>query len=424
MARSTALPWIGGAVIGAALSGTFWAGHEFWPQATNSEASPITSTIPGIVPGAPPGSLPGSLPGSSGGNSLNPLSPLPKTLAHATPAQLMPLAENTIADIAKQASDSVVNINISRTYSVADSPFRSFNDFGFSFPGSEMAPRGGRTLEQKGAGTGVIYRQDGYILTNNHVVGNADKIKVTLNDKRQFDGTVVGRDSFTDLAIVKIDATGLAAANFGSSKDLRPGDWAIAIGSPLGYDHSVTLGIISALGRSLDMPGINNVQMIQTDAAINPGNSGGPLLNIHGEVIGINVAIRGDGQNVSFAIPADVAKDIASQLLTKGSIQRAYLGIYMQDLNPDIVKSFRLPEGMEGVLVARAAPNGPAALSGLEQGDVIEKVDGQTVKSAKEVQGAVLKHKPNDKMNLLVSRGGLLKAITVRVGERPTKDQT
>ena len=397
MANKTVLPWIGGAVVGAALSGTFWAGHEFWPQATNTQASPVTTIISPDT--------------------------MTKSLAQATPAQIMPLAENTIADIAKQASDSVVNINISKTYTVSDSPFHSFHEFGFGFPGIDSGQ--GRKLEQKGLGTGVIFRQDGYILTNNHVVGNADKIKVTLNDKREFDGTVVGRDPFTDLAIVKIDAKDLSAARFGTSKDLRPGDWAIAIGSPLGYDHSVTLGIISALDRSLpDMPGNNNVQMIQTDAAINPGNSGGPLLNIHGEVIGINVAIRGDGQNISFAIPADVAKDIAAQLLSKGSIQRAYLGIYMQNLDPEITKALNLPEGTEGVLVARSAPNGPAAASGLEQGDVIQRVDGQAVKTSSEVQGAVLKHKPNDKMNLIISRSGVLKTITVIVGERPSKDQT
>jgi serine protease Do len=332
----------------------------------------------------------------------------------------MPLAENTIADIANKASESVVNIDISRTYTVG-SGMHCFAFPGFGIDGG-MAPD--RHLEQKGLGTGVIYRSDGYILTNNHVVGNADKIKVTLNDKRKFDGKVVGRDPYTDLAIVKIDANGLKAAEFGSSKNLRPGDWAIAIGSPLGFDHSVTLGIVSALGRTLDMPGNNNVQMIQTDAAINPGNSGGPLLNIHGNVIGINVAIRGDGQNISFAIPSDVVNDIAGQLLTKGSIQRAYLGIYMQDVDADVAKSLNLPESTRGVLVARSAPDGPAAESGIETGDVIQKVDGLPVLTSKEVQGAVLKHKPNEKMSLLISRGGEMKVITVKVGERPTKEQT
>ncbi len=382
-------------MIGAVATGSFWAGHEFWPQATNLQASPLVSTA---VP-------------ASTGKSVVPSS------------QIMPLAENTIADIAKKASESVVNIDISRTYTVAGSRFHGMNGFGFPGFGMEMEPQD-RRLEQKGLGTGVIYRSDGYILTNNHVVGNADKIKVTLNDKRVFDGKVVGRDSYTDLAIVKIDASGLKAADFGSSKNLRPGDWAIAIGSPLGFDHSVTLGIISALGRTLDMPGNNNVQMIQTDAAINPGNSGGPLLNIHGSVIGINVAIRGDGQNISFAIPSDVVNDIADQLLTKGSIQRAYLGIYMQDVDSDVAKSLNLPESTRGVLVARSAPDGPAAESGLESGDVIQKVDGLPVMTSKEVQGAVLKHKPNEKMNLLISRGGEVKSITVTVGERPTKDQT
>jgi S1-C subfamily serine protease len=394
MSMKSYIPWFGGTLLGVTLSGAFWAGHQFWPQLTKGE-----SVLPQASGSAPPATK-SALPNSS---------------------QIMPMAENTIADIAKKAADSVVNIRISRSFTISEMPFHTLNDFGFSFPGME-APS--RRLEEQGLGTGVIYRQDGYILTNNHVVGNADKIKVTLNDKREFDGTVVGRDTYTDLAIVKINASGLSAARFGASKELRPGDWAIAIGSPLGFDHSVTLGIISALGRSLELPGNNNVQMIQTDAAINPGNSGGPLLNIHGEVIGINVAIRGDGQNISFAIPSDVAKDIAQQLLTKGSIQRAYLGIYMQDLKPEIAKSLNLPDGTKGVLVARSAPDGPAAIAGLETGDVIQRVDGQTVATAKDVQAAVLKHKPNEKMNLLISRGGLLKAITVQVGERPSKEQT
>ncbi|HEY9754890.1 MAG TPA: trypsin-like peptidase domain-containing protein [Oculatellaceae cyanobacterium] len=397
MASKSVVTFVSGAVVGAAMGGMFWAGHEFWPQSSNSQASPVSTAIPPVTAG--------------------------RGLSQAAASQIMPLAENTIADIAKQASDSVVNIDISKTYTVSDSPYTHFREFGFSFPGFD-ANQGPHKMERKGMGTGVIYREDGYILTNNHVVGNADKIKVTLNDKREFDGTVVGRDPFTDLAIVKINAKDLIAAKFGTSSNLRPGDWAIAIGSPLGYDHSVTLGIISALGRSLDMPSSNNVQMIQTDAAINPGNSGGPLLNIHGEVVGINVAIRGDGQNISFAIPSDVAKDIASQLLTKGSIQRAYLGIYMQNLEPEIAKSLNIPEGTQGVLVARSAPDGPAAACGLEAGDVIQRVDGQPVTTSKEVQAAVLKHKPKDKMSLLVSRNGVLKPITVEVGERPIKEQS
>lgn len=281
----------------------------------------------------------------------------------------------------------------------------------------------------KGTGSGVIFRSDGYILTNNHVAGNADVIEVTLNDKRKYRAKVVGKDRFTDLALLKIDGVNnLPAANFGESKALRPGDWAIAIGSPLGFDHTVTLGIISALGRLLpagqnETSSLGNVQLIQTDAAINPGNSGGPLLNIHGDVIGITTAIRGDAQNIGFAIPVDVAKDVAQQLLDKGSIARAYIGIYMQDLNDGIARSLHVSPNTKGVLVARAAEGSPAEKAGLSQGDVIVKVDGQTVTNSKEVQAIVRKHKPGDNVEFLLSRGNELVAATIKIGDYPQKDE-
>jgi serine protease Do len=387
-------PWVGGALVGVLISASFWAGHEFSNGSQTNLAAPISKAL------------------------KNPL-------VQSTPSSNLLLGENTIADIAKQASDSVVNIDISKNYVVPDyeSPL-GMGSLPFFFGGGDMAPRQPemRKFQARGCGSGVIFRSDGYILTNNHVVGQADDIKVTLNDKRQFKGKVVGRDSFTDLAVVKIDAQSLPAAHFGTSKNLRPGDWAIAIGSPLGLDHSVSFGIISALGRSLD--GLNNnAELIQTDAAINPGNSGGPLINIHGDVIGLNVAIRGDGQNIGFAIPVDVVKDIAQQLLNKGTIARAYLGIYMQNLDPELAGSLGLPVDTKGVLVGRTMPDGPAAKAGIESGDVIQRIDGSVVGSAKEVQSCVLKHKPNDKLTLLISRNGSLKPVSVMVGDRPTKDE-
>ncbi len=389
------IPWLGGALIGAMVSASFWAGHEFWPH---------PSANPGAEIAVPP--------------------PIKTRAASGVASASLQLGENTIADIAKLVSDSVVNIDISKDYTVPDfqDPLGSLPFF-FGGGDQQLHQPEMRKFQARGCGSGVIYRSDGYILTNNHVVGQADDIKVTLNDKRQFVGKVVGRDSFTDLALVKIDATGLPAARFGTSKSLRPGDWAIAIGSPLGLDHSVSLGIISALGRSLD--GLNNnVELIQTDAAINPGNSGGPLINIHGDVIGINVAIRGDGQNIGFAIPVDVVKDVAKQLVEHGTIARAYLGIYMQDMDPELAKSLGLPPDTKGVLVARAMPNGPAEKAGIASGDVIQRVDGTAVNTAKEVQSFVLKHKPNEKLSLLVARNGILKPITVTVGDRPTREQS
>lgn len=329
------------------------------------------------------------------------------------------MAENTIADMASKASESVVNIDISKNISVPgisfNSPFQFF--FGEGNDPSQSIPR---KFQQHGSGSGVIVKEDGYILTNNHVVGQADEIKVTLNDKREFQGKVVGRDSFTDLALVKIDAKGLPVAKIGTSKNLRPGDWAIAIGSPLGLDHSVTMGIISALGRSLN--DINSVDFIQTDAAINPGNSGGPLLNIHGEVIGLNTAIRGDGQNIGFAIPIDIAKDVTDQLVVSGSIKRPYVGIYMQDLNEKIARAVGVPANTKGVLIAKVEPEGPAAKAGLTAGDVIEKVDGKPVLTSKEVQKQIRTHKVDDSVDFLILRNGALTASSVKLGDYPQKD--
>lgn len=385
--RSSMPVLVGGIAIGIALSAAFFAGHQFWPT---------------------PAGLP------------TPSAHAPIATSQAPTGAFLSLAENTIADMASKASESVVNIDISKNIQVPsvgfNSPFQFFFGNGIDQNG---APR---KFQQHGSGSGVIIRQDGYILTNNHVVGQADEIKVTLNDKREFSGKVVGRDSFTDLALVKIEATGLPIAKLGTSKNLRPGDWAIAIGSPLGLDHSVTMGIISALGRSLN--DINSVDFIQTDAAINPGNSGGPLLNIRGEVIGLNTAIRGDGQNIGFAIPIDIAKEVVDQLVVGGTIKRPYVGIYMQDMNEKIAHAVGVPANTKGVLIAKVEPDGPAARGGLTAGDVIEKVDGKQVLTSKEVQKQIRTHKVDDTVDFLVLRNGALTASTVKLGDYPQKDQT
>ena len=377
----------GGIAIGIALSAAFFAGHHFWPT---------------------PSGLP----------TQSPHAPIAQS--QAPTGAFLSMAENTIADMASKASESVVNIDISKNIQVPaaslNSPFQFFFGNGLEQDGSP------RKFQQHGSGSGVIIRQDGYVLTNNHVVGQADEIKVTLNDKREFQGKVVGRDSFTDLALVKIEATGLPIAQLGTSKNLRPGDWAIAIGSPLGLDHSVTMGIISALGRSLS--DINSVDFIQTDAAINPGNSGGPLLNIRGEVIGLNTAIRGDGQNIGFAIPIDIAKEVVDQLVKGGKIKRPYVGIYMQDLNEKIARAIGVPANTKGVLIAKVDPEGPAALGGLAAGDVIEKIDGKEVMTSKEVQKRIRSHKVDETVDFLVLRNGALTATTVKLGDYPQKEQS
>lgn len=385
--RSPAAKVLLGLVVVLFSISLLWAGHQFWPSSPQQDTSTPKVTLPPLSPQA--------------------------------------LGTNTVAEIAAQASKYVVNINTTKKVSVPDSPFHfnlPFKEFEFFF-GPDMQPFHQKSMpmphnfESRGNGSGVIYRSDGYILTNNHVV-QADEINVTLDDKRTFKGKVVGRDSFTDLALIKIDATNLPAARLGSSKTIRPGDWAIAIGSPLGLDHTVTFGIVSALGRSLTELG-TNVELIQTDAAINPGNSGGPLLNISGEVIGLNTAIRGDAQNVGFAIPIDIAKEVAEQLLSHGKIARAYLGIYMQELDEPLKKSLGIATGTKGVLIARVSPDSPAEQAGLAQGDVIEKIDGKPMESSKQVQELVRKHKPGDTLNMLVMRNGALTAVSVKIGDYP-----
>jgi len=394
--------WVGGIVVGVLASSLlFWAGHAYWPN----QGPAVDNQTPGI--------------GFSAGDKE------PHALGSG---KRVFLAENTIAEIAREAADSVVNIDIRSSVTVSDSPFDSglpFHPFDLFFgPGMEDIPHQ-RKLERAGVGSGMIVRADGYVLTNNHVVGNADEITVTLNDKRKFKGSVVGRDPVTDLALVKIPVANLHAARLGTSKDLQPGDFVIAIGSPLGYDHSVTLGIISALGRSLDIQTSqygSNVQLIQTDAAINPGNSGGPLLNIHGEVIGINQAIRGDAQNIGFAIPIDVAREISDQLLTKGSIERPYLGIYMKEPDDKLAKAMGIPASTKGVVVMGLAQGSPAEQAGLKQGDVVQKADGKSVSDGKEIQQIVRSHKIGESLYFLILRDGRLKPIKVKIGTYPVKE--
>jgi Do/DeqQ family serine protease len=327
------------------------------------------------------------------------------------------ITENTFADLAAEAMKSVVNIDTTTSVSVPSMGI----ELPFFFGDEPLMPHL-QKYEMRGTGSGVIIKPDGYILTNNHVVGNAQQIKVTLNDKRVFTGHVVGRDSFTDLALVKIDANNLPTARLGSAKNLRPGDFALAIGSPAGLSNTVTLGIISALGRSLG-ENLGEVGLVQTDTAINPGNSGGPLLNIRGEVIGINTAIRKDYQNIGFAIPMDTAKQVADQLISHGAIKHAWVGIQMADLNDQINKQLRLPPGKRGVVVAQVVQGSPADDAGLTTGDVILNVDNKPVSTAKDVQQLVRKHKPGDQVPMTVERAGQSSTVNITIGEYPAQTQ-
>jgi len=359
----------------------------------------------------------------------------PATIGDAlVKAGAIPLTSSTIADVAAAVAPAVVNIDVNK--SVSQSAMQMPPGFPFSGPGFEYFFNGQRVApNQNGAGapapkivhqakgSGFIVRPDGYIVTNAHVVRGESKIKVTLNDKRVFDGTVVGIDGFSDLAIVKINAKDLPTVTIGSSKDLRPGEFAIAIGSPYGFDHSVTLGIISAVGRTiLDING--NINFIQTDAAINLGNSGGPLLNLAGEVIGVNDAVETRAQNIGFSIPADIAKSVVNELIEHKSIQRPWLGISMQEVDGTVAKSLGLPVATKGILIAGFIHNSSAQASGLEQGDIIQKIDGKDMETAKEVRDLVLTHKPQDTLHFLVLRRNLLKPVPIVIGQYPDKPVT
>jgi serine protease Do len=372
-----------GVLAGLGIAGAFWAGHEYWPSHSVVSTAPMPLTTSG---------------GSASLNSRAPVNPDSK---------------NFIADIVAEAAPSVVNIDTSTSLNIGG--VVSLRPFGMDTPlwGEEGPPI--QKYESHGAGSGFIIREDGYILTNNHVIQNADDIKVTLNDGRVFKGRVVGKDKYSDLALVKIDANRLVPAKLGESTSLRPGDWAIAIGSPLGLSKSVTLGIISALGRSLGE--LSSIDLIQTDAAINPGNSGGPLLNIKGEVVGINQAIRRDGQNISFAIPVDVAKSVVSQLLQTGTIHHAYLGIGMVDMDPNIAKTIGVSPDTKGVAVARVDANSPAYKAGLLPRDIIQRINDKSVNSSKEVQTLVRAQKPGEKLDMWLLRQTEAVHIPVKIGD-------
>ena len=281
---------------------------------------------------------------------------------------------------------------------------------------------------ERGTGSGFIIASDGRLITNAHVVNGAETVRVTLKDGTSYQGKVLGTDSFTDVAVIKIEATDLPTVSLGNADDLTPGEWAIAIGNPLGLDNTVTVGIVSALDRSSSQVGVpdKRVRFIQTDAAINPGNSGGPLLNSQGEVIGINTAIRADAQGLGFAIPIGTAQRIANQLFAKGQVDHPYLGIHMVNLNQDTQQELNASqefnfeiEQSEGVLVVRVIPRSPAAKSGLKPGDIITHVGNNAVTTSSQVQEQVDASEIGSQLPVKVIRSGQLQVLNVKPGVFP-----
>ena len=331
-----------------------------------------------------------------------------------------------VAAAVNRVGPAVVRIDTDRTIATnAPDPF--FDDpFSGGFFGEDIFPRMPKEYHQRGQGSGFIIDGNGIILTNAHVVSGADTVTVTLKDGRTFKGEVRGIDEPSDLAVVKIKGQNLPVAPLGNSSELNVGDWAIALGNPLGLDNTVTLGIVSTLNRSSSQVGIpdKRLDFIQTDAAINPGNSGGPLLNERGEVIGINTAIRADAQGIGFAIPIDKAKAIKDALAKGEKIPHPYIGIRMLSLSPEIAKQFNtdpnspitVPE-INGVLVVQVAPNSPAAAAGLRRADAIVEINGQPVTTAEQLQKVVESSQIGQTLRFKVQRGGQTQQLSVRPGE-------
>lgn len=336
--------------------------------------------------------------------------------------------------IVEQNSPAVVNISIEqkkpvkrklrREFRIPGFPENSpFEDFFRRYEERERGRDEGKELNPESLGSGFIITSDGYVITNNHVVEDADKVIVSLSDRREFQAEVVGRDRQSDTAILKINAQNLPTVKIGKSSDLKVGEWVLAIGSPFGFDHTVTAGIVSAKGRSL--PSENYVPFIQTDVAINPGNSGGPLFNLKGEVVGVNSQIysrTGGFMGLSFAIPIDVAMNVADQLRTTGKVSRGWLGVLIQDITKDLADSFGMKQP-GGALVSKVLPDSPAEKAELKPGDVILEFNGTRLKNSSQLPPLVGSSPVNKSSNVTILRRGKRLVLDVTIGELPSDDE-
>ncbi|MBE9077073.1 trypsin-like peptidase domain-containing protein [Romeria aff. gracilis LEGE 07310] len=349
--------------------------------------------------------------------------------APAGTSRLLTGDANFIAAAVERVGPAVVRIDSSRT--VTRRRPAVFNDpFFRDFFGDMGVPEQPTQRVERGTGSGFIIDGNGTILTNAHVVSGADQVTVTLKDGRELRGEVLGTDSLTDVAVIRVEATDLPTVPMGDSESLRPGEWAIAIGNPLGLDNTVTAGIISATGRTSAQVRVpdKRVSFIQTDAAINPGNSGGPLLNERGEVIGMNTAIIGGAQGLGFAIPIQAAQEVAQELIANGRVEHAYLGIQMRTLTPELRQQINQDrranlnlQADSGVVILGIARNSPAAQSGFQVGDVILRMNDDPVDTAERVQQIVQDTRVGDTLQVSVSRGGRTVDLAVRPGAFPTE---
>lgn len=329
-----------------------------------------------------------------------------------------------MAEVAEAVKPAIVNIATLKTEKLTRRPASPFYDDPFfrRFFGDRFGPfEEPRERKALSLGSGVIVSPDGYILTNNHVIKNADKIKVRLTNKKEFSGVVVGSDPKTDLAVIKIDAQDLSTIPMGNSDEMKVGEVVLAVGNPFGLSQTITMGIVSAVGRA--NVGIADYEdFIQTDAAINPGNSGGALVNAEGELIGINTAIfstTGGYQGIGFAIPSNMARVVMKSLIERGRVVRGWLGVSIQPITPELAQQFDLDKDY-GSLVADVVENGPAEKGGLMRGDVIIEFNGQSVDEPYHFRNIVAGTMPGDKVKLKIIRDGEVETLTVTIGELPT----
>ena len=337
----------------------------------------------------------------------------------------VPMVPASFSKLAEEVKPGVVNIQVTKKvqnagFAAPDFPGNPFGDdspFGRFFEGSPPMER-----KQEGTGSGFIIDREGYIITNNHVVENAERIRVKLADGQEYDAEIAGADPKTDLAVIKINGgADLHPLNLGSSENLEVGSWVVAVGSPFGLEQTVTQGIVSGKGRVIGSGPYDD--FIQTDASINPGNSGGPLVNMNGEVIGINTAIYPNGQGIGFAIPIDMAKNIVPQLETKGSVTRGWLGVGIQEITPALEKSFGLKDS-KGVLVADVFKGGPAEKAGIERGDVITRFDGKEVSEMRDLSRIVASTSVGKTVDIALLRDGKAIELSVKMGEMEGEKKT
>ena len=339
----------------------------------------------------------------------NPNSLTSKTANVALASETASVSAGGVADIVESVGPAVVYIEASG--SSANNQTNIMRFYGFNVP----------QQAEKATGTGFIINADGYILTNQHVIDGASNIKVTVQGHDSpFTATVVGQDYELDLAILKIDAANLATIPMGDSDAMRPGDYVIAIGNPLGLDHTVTTGVVSAKGRPITIQDRSYKNLIQTDAAINPGNSGGPLINLQGQVIAMNTAVSTDGQGIGFAIPINTAKSIMQELMNSGKVIHPYMGISMLDMSSDIAAQLQIDTNTKGAVIEQVVSNSPASSAGLKKMDVVVSMDGNQVKNSAEVQDYIAKQKVGQTVNVGIIRSSKPLDIAVTLKEKPS----